>query len=357
MGAEGGPPPYRCPACTGPLERRAPPAFDCPGCGRSYPLHSGIPDFRLWPDPYIAAEDDWAKGARVAHQAGAGGFRAMLQAYWRLTPDVPPAQAARFIRYALVAEARGRARLDRVRQVRGRDLDRSDAVLDLGCGTGGLLVAAGRRAGAVVGVDIAARWLVQARQRLAEADLANVLLACACAEHLPFGDGSFDVVVASDVLEHCQDQARLLREARRVLRPAGVLLLVTQNRWSACGEPHVGVWGVGFLPRRWMAPYVRLVRGLPYRLIRLVSPLELERLLRRAGLRVLRRPIPQPAPEELAGLDARTRRLVAIYERLTRLPLLRPLLLVFGPALEVVAVRLPRDAAPGTGRQPADGGR
>lgn len=310
--------------------------YACSPCGRLYPVVQGIPDFRVWPDPYIAAEDDWAKGARVRAESG-GTFASMLETYWRLTPDVPASMAARFVRYGLVGAARGASRLARVAEVRGAPLGAADTLLDLGCGTGGLAVAAASRAGAVVGVDIAARWLVVAQAQVTEAGAENVLLVCACAEHLPFPDGAFDVVVANDVLEHAQDQPGLLREARRVLPLGGLLLLSTQNRWSLRGEPHVRVWGVGFLPRRWMAPYVRLAKRVPYRFIRLVSPPELDRLLRAAGLHVVQRLLPRVGPAELEGLPAGERRLAAAYARLSLLPAARWLLRLFGPAVEVAA--------------------
>lgn len=350
-------PPFRCPRCKGPVARQdEPAAYRCPGCDRTYPVVLGIPDFRVWPDPYISVEDDWAKGARVLREVGGGGFRAMLKQYWRLTPDTPASMAARFVGYALAGAARGRSRLARVAEVREVPLGRADVLLDLGCGTGGLLVAAADRAGAVVGVDVAARWLVVARRQLEEAGVQNAILVCACAEHLPFADGTFDIVVANDVLEHSQRQAELLREVRRALRPSGLLLLTTQNRWSLRGEPHVRVWGVGFVPRGWMAPYVRLVRGVPYRLIRLVSPLELDRLLRGAGLRTTRRLLPEVAPAELERLSAGGRRLVTLYRLLSRVAPLRWLLLLVGPALEVAARPAP-SGAPAERRSVREDGR
>lgn len=313
-----------------------PPEFECTTCQRIYPVVCGIPDFRVWPDPYIAAEDDWTKGERVWNE-GHGRFGEMLEAYWRLTPDVPAPMAARFVRYARVGAARGLSRCRRIASLRARPLDRGDTLLDVGCGSGGLVVAASKSVGTVVGVDIAARWLLVAQAQLREAGVENALLVCACAEYLPFPDGAFTIAVANDVLEHCQDQALLLSDVRRVLKPQGLLMLSTQNRWSLRGEPHVRLWGVGFLPRRLMARYVHWLRGVPYRFIRLVSPRELTGLLRQAGFEPLRRLLPEIAPEELEGLPAGERRLVGIYETLSRTPGLRAVLLQVGPVLEVVA--------------------
>jgi ubiquinone/menaquinone biosynthesis C-methylase UbiE len=330
-------PGFRCPVCKGPLdEHQEPPAYSCTACKQTYPIISGIADFRVWPDPYIGRADDWAKGLRVWREAN-GRFAAMLETYWRLTPDVPATMAARFIRYALVGAARGHSRCKRVGRVRGRVLGQTDILLDIGCGSGGLVVAASKQVRAVVGVDIAARWLVVARAQLEESGVRNALLVCACAEHLPFADGTFTVAVANDVLEHCQDQPQFLRELRRTLMQHGLLLLSTQNRWSLRGEPHVRLWGVGLLPRRWMARYVRWIRRVPYRLIRLVSYPELHLLLREAGFRSFRHLSPEVAPEELAGLASRERWLVTVYRALSQVPGLQAVLFLVGPVLEVVA--------------------
>lgn len=327
---------FCCPICKELVERGTdPPAYYCLPCGKRYPIVSGIPDFRVWPDPYISALDDWAKGERVQREAADQGFRGMLERYWKLTPDTPPSLAARFIRYAMVSAARGRSRLRQLEGARGRALQRSDALIDIGCGTGGLVEAASEVAGFVVGVDIAARWLVIAQQRLAEAGVSNVVLVCACAEYLPFLPGTYTVAIANDVLEHSQDQRRFLAETRRVLQDDGWLLLSTQNRWSLSGEPHVRAWGVGFLPRSWMSGYVRLIRGAPYRHIRLVSPVELKRLIADAGLKIVGRFIPEFAEAELQGLGTFDRFLVNAYLRVYRLPGVAVLIHLFGPSIDM----------------------
>lgn len=61
-------------------------------------------------------------------------------------------------------------------------------------------------------------------------------LATACvlagARNLPFANGSFDLVVCKWVAEHLEDPALEFRECARVLRPGGVLVLLTPNAWS-----------------------------------------------------------------------------------------------------------------------------
>ena len=91
-------------------------------------------------------------------------------------------------------------------------------LLDVGCGTGGNSVALAPF-GRVVGVDRA----VGALTRSADRPLAARVQAEAT--RLPFGEGSFDVVVALDVLEHLDDDVAGALEMRRVLRPGGLLVV------------------------------------------------------------------------------------------------------------------------------------
>src|SRR5205814_1661423 len=112
--------------------------------------------------------------------------------YYAMTDD-PDDRRERFLAHIVGAEARGEALAARLPKV-GR-------ILEVGCGTGGLLVAAASQGIAITGVDIAARWLVAARRRLTDHGLAVPLLA-ASAERLPWPDGHFVAVVADSVLEH-----------------------------------------------------------------------------------------------------------------------------------------------------------
>ena|SRR5437763_10581724 len=101
----------------------------------------------------------------------------------------------------------------------------NDRVLDLGCGDGAFTsVLAG--AGAVtIGAEVAEAALARARERHPSLEFRLVGVEAP----LPFEDGAFDLVWASEVIEHVADTARWLSEVRRVLAPGGRLLLTTPS--------------------------------------------------------------------------------------------------------------------------------
>jgi SAM-dependent methyltransferase len=110
-----------------------------------------------------------------------------------------------------------------------RHLRAGDRVLDLGCGEGDFAAAAARAGAEAVGADVAEAALERARGR--HPDLALELVP----PHGPFpwDDGAFDVVWASEVVEHVADTARWLSEVRRVLAPGGRLLITTPDHGLA----------------------------------------------------------------------------------------------------------------------------
>src|SRR5207253_3900557 len=126
---------------------------------------------------------------------------------------------------------------------------------------------------------------------LQEAGLA-VNLVCCCADYLPFSRGRFDTVTAVSLLEHAGDAPAILNECARVTKNGGRTFILTTNRFSIAPEPHVRVWGVGFLPRRWMPAYVKWRSGLAYEKKRLLSCFEIRRFFRKAGLPKLRFSLP-----------------------------------------------------------------
>jgi ubiquinone/menaquinone biosynthesis C-methylase UbiE len=98
-----------------------------------------------------------------------------------------------------------------------------DRVLDLGCGEGDFTAVAQRAGAEAVGVDVAEAALARARARHRDLDFRLTPID----GPLPLPDNSFDLVWASEVIEHVADTARWLSEVRRVLVPRGRFLLTT----------------------------------------------------------------------------------------------------------------------------------
>jgi len=102
-------------------------------------------------------------------------------------------------------------------------------VLDLGCGSGAFTTLLARAVGAlgkVYAVDIQPGMLRQLESKLAKAgnqDIRNVELKQASAYALPFEDDSLDLVFITAALQEIYDRDRALQEARRVLKPDGIL--------------------------------------------------------------------------------------------------------------------------------------
>lgn len=308
----------------------------CPACAARYPIVEGIPDLRVSEGPFISNADDRAKAQVLADATRRGaGFSELVHAYYAMTPEVPPADALRFRAAIRAGERLADALLLSWELPGGPE---RNGLLDVGCGTGPLLVAAAKRGAAAHGVDVALRWLVVARARLEEAGVSCPLV-CANAEALPWGDGSFGSVTFVSSLEHMPEQEGVLAEGVRVLTGGGTLHVYTPNRGSLGPDPHTGVLAGGRLPDSLIARISRRRHALPP-VRRLLNAGELQRLLTRQGLRVLDlAPGPAPPTPE-AGEGAVLRRLgIHLYSRLTAMPALEGMLRRWGPLLSASAQR------------------
>jgi 2-polyprenyl-3-methyl-5-hydroxy-6-metoxy-1,4-benzoquinol methylase len=111
-----------------------------------------------------------------------------------------------------------------------------ERVLDLGCGEGDFTAWMAEAGADVLGIDVAEAALARARSRHAGLEFRLAPIDGA----LPLSDSSFDVVWASEVIEHVADTARWLSEVRRVLVPGGRLLLTTPDH----GRLRLLLWGI-----------------------------------------------------------------------------------------------------------------
>ena len=125
--------------------------------------------------------------------------------------------------------------------IRLAGLSAGQRVLDVGCGTGTLLRATGKRHADVElsGVDPDPKALARAARKARRAGVA-VRFERGFAQELPYPDGSFDRVFSSLMLHHLDTASKdaLLAEVRRVLRPGGMLVLTDM---VADGHGHGGM--------------------------------------------------------------------------------------------------------------------
>ena len=108
-------------------------------------------------------------------------------------------------------------------------IGRDARVLDVGCGSGELLMLAAARGAEVSGIDAAEGMLAIARRRLPDADLRLGAM-----EEMPWEDGRFDVVTAVNALQFAPDFVAALRDAARVARPGGRLAIANWGPREDC---------------------------------------------------------------------------------------------------------------------------
>lgn len=137
----------------------------------------------------------------------------------------------------------------------GVRLDAGARVLDLGCGNGDTVASLLHRGYDARGCDLGFRPGPNLDLLLGQELLSKIQMA---PYHLPYEDGSFDLVVSDQVMEHVQDYASTIAETARVTKPGGVGLHVFPARWRVI-EAHLDVPFAGAIQSRaWLSLWARL---------------------------------------------------------------------------------------------------
>lgn len=122
-------------------------------------------------------------------------------------------------------------------------------VLECAAGTGAFSLAAAERAGSVLCTDLSQAMLEQAAKKAAKRGLSDITFARRDLLALPDPDGTFDVVIAANVLHLLPEPEKAVRELWRVAAPGGRIILPTylQGKVGAAYGTMIKIYqGVGF---------------------------------------------------------------------------------------------------------------
>lgn len=176
-----------------------------------------------------------------------------------------------------------------------RHFERPGRLLDLGCGTGRLLVAMAQRGHAPVGVDLSAEMLCIAGDKASATGVQVQRLKANIADLACLDDGVFDYAACLfstlGMVRGQQARRRVVGHAFRLLRPGGTFVLHVHNYWFNLRTPGVRGW----LLRDWLGSWLGRPRGdcpmpahppFPAFTLHLFTRREIVRLLRDMGFRI-----------------------------------------------------------------------
>jgi ubiquinone/menaquinone biosynthesis C-methylase UbiE/uncharacterized protein YbaR (Trm112 family) len=185
-----------CPRCHGILATRAEEQVVCEGCSATYPVEGGLLDL------YVTGEREGEQATRITRAN---------QEYHDAVAAEYEEDAETSLIFGAACQARLRTLLGQLARETGGEL-----LVDVGCGTGNVLLPAREHFRASVGCDVAPGMLAQARER-------GLAVLRGNAYRLPLADGAASVVTCFSVLHHLEDLPGFLAEVHRVLRPGGAL--------------------------------------------------------------------------------------------------------------------------------------
>ncbi len=169
-----------------------------------------------------------------------------------------------YFEYAITANERGR---DLVAHIAGRRKLFGTRALDIGCAYGGMVVALAERGCQVTGVEINESLLQLGRVNLADHGVSSPLLKRDATLPAPDFAGSFDVILANDVIEHVADLDGFLDNLESWLRPGGAAYLEIPNGKAVdavLSDGHHSLFGITLLDFADASAYLKAARGTEY---------------------------------------------------------------------------------------------
>jgi 2-polyprenyl-3-methyl-5-hydroxy-6-metoxy-1,4-benzoquinol methylase len=153
-----------------------------------------------------------------------------------------------------------------VRIVRERIPLAGRRVLDVGCGYGGSLICFAEQGADAVGVEVDEDRFQVGKKRLADLGInADYRLEDICASDAPRRLGTFDVIVAQDVMEHVMDPVQAIRTLSLILRRGGVIYVQVGNKYSfdqLQADHHYRLAGITVLARDQAIDYFHAATGI-----------------------------------------------------------------------------------------------
>lgn len=179
-------------------------SLSCPSCGASYPIRNGLPDFLL--SECLRAGNKLSRALYNAYSSLYDPLEALLARMMGFSEPVLRAEIASYL-----------------------ELAQNSSVLEVCVGTGGNVpYMRARTRGPIFGLDISEKMLKVCIKRLKRLGLRDVHLFLGCAERLPFASSAFDRVLIGGGISYFDAPGRALREAARVLKPDGLLVVFEQ---------------------------------------------------------------------------------------------------------------------------------
>lgn len=275
----------RCPVCLGELVYN-PVSFTCAACQKTFPVHFGIPDFRLFPPNtlgYMSEAEDLQISAELFDLHEKLPYEELVRL--KIRRESGPLHIDQnlqdlYIKWRLDNHSRAMQLKQRIQDqaIILEDSTNNTLGLDIGCGSGSGMATLLEIADTAIGLDLTISDLILAKSFLKKYYPGrDYFLFAGVAEHLPLASEIFSFVLARDVIEHVKNPRQIFKETCRVMLPRKFFLFNTASRHLLL-EPHTRLPCVGYLPRLLQPLYVRLARRCEYK-VHLPSLWELRRWL------------------------------------------------------------------------------